>query len=474
VRFKALSPRWSPQGGPSLRSKLPRLPLACTLLTTLVMLLVPSLLLARLPRPQAIGLEKLMAQVSLLQSFRASPDRPVPEVWRQRFGVPMAEKLWRLQTRTWWQFWDGHAEAQPFLALPLRGLPPAYLTSVAVPPLTVGDLAIFAPDLLSRQILSSRLLPEVRRSGGLRLRCLPRLEHEQAVFWRPSALGVLLGPLAPFLQSYQEGCLSLTIRGDGLLWAGEAASVEGMVLQLPARGVNETSWPVLNPSASDELLEVQGSSLERLLAGLLARELIRQPLAERYGLGPVQISLLRQTPFRLLLKPKAQGPFQASIEVTVMVGNQQSAWKELLVRLSKALEKEGLRPLSKPTAAAKPSSSPQALSGPAPMALWQRKDGVIVGGWLWSSSTGSNEQITLFLGPPPAQPARFLPERLLKGNGMLLLARPQKLASLGLLPPDLPEVVKRSAWLWFASDSFPGTGKDAPLSQLQGTLMLAP
>ncbi|MFM7640243.1 MAG: hypothetical protein ACKO45_01615 [Cyanobium sp.] len=436
------------------------MPLACTLLTTLALLLVPSLLLGRLPRPQAIGLEKLMAQVSLLQSFRASPDRPVPEVWRQRFGEPMAEKLWRLQTRTWWQFWDGHAEAQPFLALPLRGLPPAFLTSVAVPPLTVGDLAIFPPDLLSRQILSSRLLPEVRRSGGLRLRCLPRLEHEQAVFWRPSALGVLLGPLAPFLQSYQEGCLSLTIRGDGLLWTGEAASVEGMVLQLPARGVNETPWPVMNPSASDELLEVQGSSLERLLAGLLARELIRQPLAERYGLGPVQISLLRQSPFRLLLKPKAQGPFQASMEVTVMVGNQQSAWKELLVRLSKALEREGLRPLAKPTA--------------APMALWQRKDGVVVGGWHWSSGKGSNEQITLFLGPPPAQPGRVLPERFLKGEGMLLMARPQKLATLGLLPPDLPEVVKRSAWLWFASEPFPGTGKDAPLSQLQGTLMLGP
>lgn len=108
------------------------------------------------------------------------------------------------------------------------------------------------------------------------------------------------------------------------------------------------------------------------------------------------------------------------------------------------------------------------------MALWQRKDGVVVGGWLWSSGKGSNEQITLFLGPPPSQPGRVFPERFLKGEGMLLMARPQKLATLGLLPPDLPEVVKRSAWLWFASEPFPGTGKDASLSQLQGTLMLAP
>lgn len=458
--MNALSPRWSPQAWLSLRSKLPRLPLGLTLLTSLLLLLVPALMLARLPRPQAIGLEKLMANVSLLQSFRANPERPVPELWRQRFGDPMAEKLWRFQTRNWWQFWDGHADGQPFLALSWRGLPASLLQRVAVPPLRVGDLAIFPPDLLSRQILSDRLLPQVRPSNGLRLRCLPRLEHEQAVFWRPSALGVLLGPLAPFLQSHQEGCLSLTIAGEGLLWSGEAASVEGMVLQLPDRGGSPAVVPRLSPPASDELLEVQGSSLERLLGGLLARELIRQPLAERYGLGPDQINLLRQTPFRLVLKPRAQGPFQASIELAVVVGNRQAEWRVLLARLGKSLEKEGLRPQPVPPVSA------------GPIALWQRKDGVVVGGWLWQPGDGSNDQITLFLGPQPARLERVV--SMGQSNGMLLMARPQKLAELGLLPPDLPEVVKRSAWLWFATEPMPGLGRESPLSQLQGTLVLRP
>lgn len=470
--MKALYPLRSPQGWQSLRARIPRLPLGCTLLTTLLLLLAPSLLLARLPRPQAMGLEKLMASVSLLQSFRATPERPVPEVWRQRFGEPTAEKLWRFQSRTWWQFWDGHADGQPFLALSLRGLPPSLLQTVPVPPLRVGDLAIFPPDLLSRQILGDRLLPQVRRSSGLRQRCLPRLERDQAVFWRPSALGVLLGPLAPFLQSYQEGCLSLEIRGDGLLWSGEAASVEGMLFQLPIQGGDPPAVPLVPPPASDELLEVQGGSLERLLAGLLARELIRQPLAERYGLGPEQISLLRQTPFRVLLKPRPQGPFQASIELTVNVGTRQGQWKELLARLAKSLEKEGLRLLPTPKAPTRPGHP--AASAREPIALWQRKDGVVVGGWHWQTGQLPNDQITLFLGPQPAEIGQAAPFSPVSGDGMVLMTRPQKLAELNLLPGELPEVVRRSRWIWFATKPWPGLGREAPVSQLQGTLLLRP
>lgn len=470
--MNALTPRWKPQTWLASRARFPRLPLALTLLTSLLLVLVPALLLARLPRPQAIGLEKLMANVSLLQSFRANPDRPVPELWRQRFGQEMAEKLWRFQTRTWWQFWDGHADGQPFLAVSWRGLPPTFLQTMAVPPLQVGDLAIFPPDLLSRQILADRLQGQVRRSAGLRLRCLPRLEREQAVFWRPSALGVLLGPLAPFLQNYQEGCLSFIVGADGLLWTGEAASIEGMVLQLPESDESPGRVPTASPAASDELLQVQGASLESLLGGLLARELIRQPLAERYGLGLDQINLLRETPFRLLLRPKAQGPFQASIELAVLVGNRQSQWQVLLDRLAKGLEKEGLRPLVAPKAPAGQLRRQITASLPGSSALWQRKDGVVVGGWQWLGGQGAKGQITLFLGPQPANPAPFVPSGPIKG--MVLTARPQQLSELGLLPPDLPEVVKRSGWLWFSTEPLAGLAPESSVSLLQGTLLLRP
>ena len=441
----------------SHRAKVPHLPLAVTLVTTLGQLLVPAFFLRRLPRPQAIGLEKLMATVSLLQSFRANPDRPVPELWRARLGPESAEQLWRFQTRTWWQFWDGHADGQPYLALSSRGLPESVLRAVVVPPVQVGDLAIFPPDLLSRQILNQRLQPLVRRSSGLRLRCLPHLENGQAVFWRPVGLGVLLGPLAPLFQDFQEGCLSLTIHNDGLIWNGEAASVEGMVLQVPNGSSEGAAPPVLSPPAPDVLLEVQGASLEQLLSGLLARELIRQPLAERYGLGPEQIALLRQTPFHLVLRPRADGPFQASIELQVAMGpTRVTQWKAVLSRLAKSLEKEGLRPRGKES---------------EPTVLWQRSDGVVVGGWQLQGGTNG---ITLFLGPYPNGSAGFQPPVLPARTSMVLRARPRDLAERGLLPPDLPEVVRRSTWIGLSSEPFPGYRSPAPLSQLQGSLTLRP
>ena len=375
--MKAL-PSWcrSP-GWASVRLRPPRVPLAFMLGTTLLLLLVPALLLRQRPRPQAFGLEKLMASVSLLQSFRATPDRSVPELWRQRLGGDTAERLWRLQTRTWWQFWDGQGGGQPFLAISSRGVPLAALQGLAVPPLMIGDLAILSPDLLSRQLLSDRLRPQVRPSPGLRFRCLPRLERDQAVFWRPMALGVLLGPLAPFLQDVQEGCLTLTVQSAGLTWSGEATSVEGMLLEAPQPEATGDLWKDFRPSAADPLLEVQGTSLERLLAGLLARELIRQPLAERYGFGREQLTLLRHTPFRLVLRPLAQGPFQASVELTVLTENKEKEWKGVLARLAGNLQNEGLRlhtspppppRTASPASAATPptAASPGATTLPAP------------------------------------------------------------------------------------------------------------
>lgn len=504
------------------------MPLAFTLGSTLLCLALPALLLRQRPRPQAFGLEKLMASVSLLQSFRAHPDRPLPELWRQRLGGPMGERLWRAQTRTWWQLWDGMAPGQPFLALSSRGLPLALLQRLPVPPLVVGDLVVLSPDPLSRQVLSDRLRLQVRPSPGLRLRCLPRLELDQAVFWRPTAMGELLGPLAPLLQDVQEGCLTLTLQPEGLAWTGEAASIEGMLLEVPPGRGDGAVVPPAVPAAGDPLLELRGSSLERLLSGLLARELIRQPLAERWGFGPNQRALLRDTPFQLVLHPLPRGPFQASMALTVQVGGKERAWKAALARLAGNLHKEGLQfhatppappPVPRPpsgTGTEPPSTSerqpvegrpgdgrsstapsgegvapaegaargggPAAGTPPAskssvkpwPTALWAREDGVVVGGWQARSTAGGIDRITFFLGPklPSPDPAQLsaLPPR----GGMRLMARPRELALRGLLPPELPEVVQRSSWLWWSTEPYPGFGRDAPLSQLQGGLSLRP
>jgi hypothetical protein len=84
--------------------KLPRFPLPLTATVIGLLLLLPAIGISRWPRPRAEGLEQLMASVTLLQSFPASPDRPLPDLWRQRFGLPLADRLWRGQRRPWWQF----------------------------------------------------------------------------------------------------------------------------------------------------------------------------------------------------------------------------------------------------------------------------------------------------------------------------------------------------------------------------------
>jgi hypothetical protein len=57
---------------------------------------------------------------------------------------------------------------------------------------------------------------------------------------------------------------------------------------------------------------------------------------------------------------------------------------------------------------------------------------------------------------------------------MRLMVRPRELALRGLLPEELPEVVRRGTWLWWSTEPFPGFGGDAPLSQVQGSLSLRP
>jgi len=504
-RMKALPSLWRLPGWRRPRFQpARRLALPFTLGTTLLLLAVPALLLRQRPRPQAFGLEKLMASVSLLQSFRATPERPVPELWRQRLGEVLAARLWRAQTRAWWQFWDGIAPGQPFLALSSRGIALSSLQSLPVPPLRVGDLLILPPDPLSRQLLSDRLRVQVRPSPGLRQRCLPRLERDQAVFWRPTALGEMLGPLAPFLQDVQEGCLSLGLRPDGLTWTGEAASVEGMLLEAPAAGDNPATVPPLKPSIEAPLLLVEGTSLERLLAGLLARELIRQPLAERWGFGKAQLAVLHHAPFRLELRPLAKGPFLASMELSVAVGSKEREWREGLLRMSRTLEKEGFRLHTTPPAPPEPMASgakaaktPPSAGAPLesqektnasvaerspapsrqipwPTALWARPDGVVVGGWQRRTMADGSPLITFFLGPKATQPTPLLLSALPPGGGIRLTARPRELALRGLLPPALPEVVRRSRWIWWQGEPFPGFGVDAPLSQLQGGVTLNP
>jgi len=448
-----------------------------------------------------------MGAASLLQSFPPSPDRPLPELWAQRFGRPQAEALWRRQRRHWWQFWGPHADGAPYLAISSLGYPGG--ASAPLPPngLRVDDLVVVAPDPLSRQLLADRLRPLQRRSRGLHRGCLQRLEQEQAVFWNPSALGVIVGPVAPLLQRFQEGCLALELESRGLRWQGEAAAVDGLLAPSALTSAGPWSQPSpLPPLPPDLLLELEGASIDQLLQGLLARQLIREPLASRYGIDESRLPLLRRAPFRLRLRPLPSGPFQASLELELAVGGQRRDWEQVLVSLAKALQEQGLGEAA-PSAATPPapasssSLSDPARSGaalpPAPVrrapnqptrtATWSREDGVVVGGWRWLSPPGRDARLLLFLGPPPearrapggtVRGADLLgdsPPAPLKGPGELSLrVRPTALDQLGLLAPEMPLLVRRSEQLSLEAAPLTGSGRASdPISRLRGRLQVA-
>lgn len=497
------------QRRPSPRLRSSRLPLPLTSLTLLLLLLLPAVQLLRLPRPRAVGLEQLISEASLLQSFPPTPERPVPELWRQRLGPAQAEALWRRQRGPWWQFWGDHTDAAPLLAFSASALPGGPAAALPANGLRVGNLVVVAADPLSRQLLRDRLLPQQRLSRGLNRRCLERLRQDQAVLWNSTGLGVITGPLSPLLQRLSRGCLSFSLAGGGLIWQGEAADKEGLLV--PVESPGQAAAEALPPLPHDRLLEIEGGATDLLLQGLLSRPLIRDPLARRYGLDAARLSLLRRTPFRLQLRPLPKGPFQASLELQLPVGRDRRAWQPLLEQLSRSLVQQGLTPVgsgrpgqtapSRPPAgsseaaagSAKPAAQPpappssQAAGASAPAATpaavasltgdagatWKREDGVVVGGWRWIRARQPEAQLLFFLGPAPAEPLLPLARTgnpLPGPGGLRLRSRPDALQRLGLLPPNVPELVRRADQLWMVAETPNGSDPQTPFSLLTGGL----
>ncbi|MFM7268200.1 MAG: hypothetical protein ACKOZT_06385 [Cyanobium sp.] len=510
----------------SLASMVDGLPVPRTLAAALLLILLPALLLGRWSRPRAAGLEQLMGSASLLQSFAATPERPVPALWSQRLGAVPALRLWQAQRRVWWQLWANQTESAPFLVLEADR--PGSLR-VPLPPqaLRVGDLLVVAEDAIARRQLEASLRPLQRRSsGGLPKRCLQRLEGGQAVYWNATALGVILGKVAPLFERFQAGCLSLALEQGALRWQGEAAAAAGVASRLPepaeGRGAPaaEENAPslvppvaVLPPLPADELLELGGSSLGDLLGGLLDHAMIREPLASRYGLDGRRLDEARRTPFRMRLRPQPMGPFQASLELQLRVDKARGSWLQILDRVSASLLAQGFERVGAP-APASTSATPQAASAqpatqalpllpaqphakasqassapptdpagspaapasqPAPdaPALWRRADGVVVGGWQWVQDGSRPPQLLLHLGPPPLVAAALPGSGLRPAAGQFWMRlRPQAMASLGLLPAEMPAVLQRATQVWIEAEPWAGRGQATPLTRLTGRLQL--
>jgi hypothetical protein len=275
------------------------------------------------------------------------------------------------------------------------------------------------------------------------------------------------------------------------IFLGEAAAVDG-VLTTTREPASRSDLPTQAALPGDLLLELEGTSLEQLFQGLLSRELIREPLASRYGIDRSRLALLRQPPFRLRLRPQPKGAFQASLELQLMAGERRREWEQLLVRLAQALQQQGLedrsglplpsRPSSLPLPR-QPDAEPTLLPSPAPRkgpaqpavaATWSRADGVVVGGWRWISPARGPAQLLLFLGPVPRLPLPMVGADPLgpPAGGLLLRARPSSLDALGLLPPEMPQLVRLSDQLWIDAAPLQVLEAQEPISQLRGRLRL--
>jgi len=444
-----------------------RLALPNTAALTAALLLLPAAALVIWPRPQAQGLAKLLPQIQLLQSFGASGARPLPVLWRERLGAA-APSLWQRQQGTWWQFWGAHGAAGAYLALPAPSLSGVPAASLPVPPLVVGNLAVLAADPLARQALAERLAAVVRPQRGLEQRCLEQLRRPQAVYWSGAGLGSLAGPVAPLLQRLQQGCLSLQLRGLSLDFSGEAAAASGVLAQpAPAR------WqPSTRPLPQDVLLELQGPSLEVLLQGLLARQLVREPLAARYGISDAQLALLRRLPFVLRLRELAGGTFQAGLELELApAARDRQAWARLLAGLRAPLQQQGLQ---EPLPALQGLTPRLSATGALPSARFRDEAGGEVGGWRWVLPGGRSQEprLLLYLGPQPGPQ----PQSLLGVAGpaqtsaeLRLRARPASLNRMGLWPQEFPQLIKDADQLELVA----GAGAVAPISQLSGRLELS-
>ena len=394
--------------------RLNALPLRITALSTAALLAVPAALLLVVPRKLAIGLDRLMPDAALLQSFAARPTQPAPPLWQQRLGPVAAERYWRAQRRFWWQFWGPHGDAGAYLVFSAPASSPLPTNGVRL-----DDLIVVAPSPLARQLLQEQLKVQRRLPRGLNQRCSEQLLQEEAVHWNPAALAQMLGPLAPLAMGLQQGCLRLRSEGSSLLWQGEADASPDALQAAPA-ALMVPSLPAA--TASTPLLELRGRRLELLLRGLLSTALLRTALAERYGLGAEQLRQLQGAGFALRLQAKTQGPYRAGLQLLVRLPGERRLWDRWLVDLARALEDQGLR-----------------RSEPIPsLQLWSRDNGEPAGGWRWLTAN----QLLLFLGPSPTQAPVLQPPA---GADWQLLIQPRTLDAQQLLPPGLPLVVRRAS-----------------------------
>jgi len=369
----------------------------------LVPLLGASLLWFTAPKPQAGDLKPLLPHTSLALSLPIHSTLPIPKLWQERLPPNLAKRLWQGEG-SWLQIWGPHGDGAPLLLI--RAGEEADLVPLSM---RWGPYRVVAADALSLQSLDQFL----RNGRGVRHgpSCLALSGPYPALFWSGSGLVATTANWAPVLAPLQQGCLQF----EGKRWWGKtrggdgALRVTSVLVQPP-----EPHWPI---SAVPLLLE--GEALAPLLGPLLA------PLLDGDG-----EKLLLQSPFQLQLQfNSSKNPYQASIWLMLRPknANGQRDYQRLLQTLKAELPPQ-LRLVTK-----------------GKVVELHNSKGWVQAGWRWTPE--GNLLVVLGASPLNSLPAGVVERNLNKPVGITLVASPKLLSQRGLLPENLPQVLKRSALL---------------------------
>lgn len=390
------------------------------------------------------SLQPLLPSVALLQTFPA-PGRGglLPPIWRERLPLPVAQRLQRQSSSSWSQAWSSHSGMAPFLIL--RDLPERFPVRHSF---RWGAYTIVAADPLSRQTLQADLGRPL--AAGHRHRCPAVDGPTPAVFWSGDALATLGGSLAPLLQPWQEGCLTLGSAGTGgrrLHWSGQVTARPPLGTRAGKRPAPDASPPAAG-GPIEPLLSLEGSSLRPLFGSLLRPGPLLGELRERYGLSAPLEQQLLSAPFRLSLKANgAEAPYRVTLLLALPTPRGATSPTGTLAPLLAALGRD----------------LPEDLRLLQNGQLHRVVDGAdrVRGGWL------QNDRGMVFsLGGPP-DPAPLAVGPVKTTRGLVLAASPVALEGLQLLPDALPANIRRSPRL---EATWTPEAADSPVAQFDGWL----
>ena len=376
-----------------------RCPFRASLLAGALPLAAAACLWFSAPERSTSAIRRLLPQLSLIESFAAEPRRPMPDLWRQRLPPGLAEVLWRRSRGLWWQLWGSHAGPDAALLLPdhqeLDDLPLSF---------KVGPYRLIAANALALQELKRRFRsPD---STPKQPHCPALIRRPGSVLWRADALQAMAGAWTPLLLPLRQGCLL----SSGQRWTGAVGRLDGIPRPL-SKGMEPPSAIELPP---DVLLQLEGTSLQPLLGGLLSQGPMQVSLLKAHGLGPQLQAQLLAMPFVLQVRPN---PPQSSFKATVVLRLNSSP--EQAKQLETALERS---------------------LGQSPSL---GVDSLVRGGWRRLESG----QLLVALGGVPSQSLQDWAPLKISRNGevqLKLLARPKALQRAGLLPPKLPAALRDS------------------------------